>query len=164
VDWTIYRGIGIGPLRLGMSPAEVAAVLGEPENSNREFDGSVREHRTAAPILGYVDGRLTDIDAGADLRGVRFEELDVFAASPETVVRRLFDRNGGKALAGLGSVLFLSLGINTGGFYDADAGRFIAPDEDEGRDRGLAVFAAGSFDAMLDEMRPVSLPATDTRS
>lgn len=162
MDWTIHPNLGLGPLRFGMTPEQVLAAapgLGAPQQVDREWDGSVREARgVALPSIGYAEGRVLDIDCSAHVAGVTFEGMDVFAVEPARLLRRLFELNGG-ALAGLGSVLFLKLGINTGGFFDAEAGRFAMPDPTARSYRTLAVFAPGAFDDLAGEMAPITFPA-----
>lgn len=162
MDWTIYPNVGLGPLRFGMSPEQArtaAPWLGVPHHVDQEFDGSVREARgVELPSIGYAGGRLIDVDCSAHVAGVTFEGVDVFATEPAHVLRRLYALNGG-ALAGLGSVLFLKLGINTGGFFDLDTGRFATLDPETKSYRTLAVFAPGMFDELATEMTPITFPA-----
>lgn len=58
--------------------------------------------------------------------GVTFEGTDVYAANPHMLLTTLEERNGG-ARTGLGSVLFVRLGINLGSFRDPDAGSYFDP-------------------------------------
>jgi hypothetical protein len=144
-----------------MTPDQVMKAeraLGPPLHSDLQFDESIRESRAITlPRLSYGAGGLDTIEGDHETIGVRFEELDVFVDDPEVVVRRLYDRNGG-ALAGGGDLLFLKLGINTGGFLDLATGRFKRHDDDQDEYRTLAVFAPGMFDALLEDMRPIALP------
>jgi hypothetical protein len=162
VDLTIHPREGMGALRFGMSPQEVVRAepaLGPPHRSKPRHDGSLREFRgLGAPSLGFVNDRLNDIECPADTPGVRFEDLQVFEADPRAVLHRLSERNGG-ALIGLGSVLFVNLGINTGGFYNTDNKRFFNPAFDLEDNRTIDVFAPGAFDDLLDEFEPFSLPS-----
>lgn len=161
IDWTIVPNQGVGRLRFGMTPAEALAAMpeiGEPERTLTEFDGTLIEDRgTTLPKLAFADGRLRDVDFNGPVEGVRFEDLDIFAAPSEIVMQRLFARNGG-ALAGLGSVLFLTLGINTGAFFELETYTFSPEPAAPGVYRTLAVFAPGAFDDLLGDFKPLRLP------
>lgn len=150
MTWTIHPYEGMGPLRFGMSRTEVAAILGSAVSAKTTFTGSLTERRGEAdPICTYVSDRLAEIEVGPATSGLRIGETDVFGDDPFQVLLALYKTNGG-ALAGLGSVLFLGLGINTTGFIDLKTLRYRAePDE-----RSLTLFQKGQFDSLLDDYAP----------
>lgn len=160
MDWPIIPHFGMGSLRFGMSPPQVAKLpgLGVPQTSHREWDGSVSEFRSLGqPQLSYADYRLRDNDTDYRVGRVLFDDLDVYGVEPEVVIRRLMASNGGSALVGAGSLLFTDIGINTGGFYDEKSQRFARLSGAEPA-RSLAVFAPGAFNAMVADMLPFEWP------
>lgn len=160
MDLTIHPHQGVGPLRFGMAPEDAVRAmpaLGQPHRTKTRFDGSIREFRNLAdPSLAYVDGKLRDIECTARVPRVFFEDLEVFAVDPKRLVERLYLRNGG-ALFGLGSLLFVNLGLNTTGFYIADKKAFFAFRPDEEDTRSVDAFAPGAFDALIPEFEPITL-------
>ena len=68
MDWEIVTFIGMGPIRFGMSPAEVAAIIGPPESADDD-DGYLREYRAVEmPIVSYEKNVVTEIEAFYDVR------------------------------------------------------------------------------------------------
>lgn len=160
LNWDILPNEGIGPVRFGMTPAEVVAShprIGRPEKTHQEFDGSTMEFRGLnSPRLSYMDGRVRDIDTDFSVPDVRLGDMDIYSSEPRSVMQRLFEMNGHEALIGLGSVFFPHICINTGGFYDERRRRFAIPDAvDEDDTRGLAVLPDTAREMMSEGMRPV---------
>lgn len=61
--WNIAPKVGVGPLRFGMTPDDVAAlgVLPPVENTTDEH-GEYQENRgLGEPLLRYIDGKLVEI-------------------------------------------------------------------------------------------------------
>ncbi len=157
-EWTIHPLVGLGPLRFGMSVADVAGIMRGHAVSALDdvFDGSKNEFRTMdLPVCNYVAGKLHALDTSHRVAGVTFEGADVYALDPKELLVRLETAAGG-AKAGLGMVLFETIGVNTTGFYDAYDDRFWSGPAGSGDPRGLGLFEKGAFDHLLGEFLPAS--------
>ncbi|MFA5539382.1 MAG: hypothetical protein WCZ72_03685 [Gemmobacter sp.] len=158
MEWDIRPYDGLGPLRLGMSPAEVAALpeMGAPEAVDTAFDGSVVEFRGLfRPACNFAGGRLVVIDTGWRVQGVRFGGAELYRLDPAEAMR-LLERAAGGASLDMGTVFFMAIGVNASGFWLEQERRFRDPVRDGQDDRGIAVFARGVFDEFLPEHQPVS--------
>lgn len=153
--WTIESYVGIGPLRLGASRDEVERLLGPARKAGATFLGGLRERRSPSdPICTFTEGRLVEVEVSPSVPGVTIATIDVFGENPQIVLSKLHDLNGG-ALAGMGSVLFKTLGVNTSGFIDLKTLHWRSdPDE-----RSLTVFAQGQFDFLLPDLSPWTIPS-----
>jgi hypothetical protein len=145
MNWTVLPKQGLDPMQFGMTRYACEDLLG-PGRGMKTFTGSWREIRgPRMPILTFVGDLLVEIEVLPQVQNVRFEGMDVFATDPTVVLREFYRSNKG-ALAGVGSVLFLELGINTTGFIDLKTLRFRNnPDE-----RSITVFKSGQFDGLLE--------------
>lgn len=161
MDWIILPNEGIGPVRFGMTADEVMRAvpsIGPATHRDTQWDGSVRESRAVEiPSFTFESGKLTGIGLWHRTTGVSFDGMAVFQDRPEAVIRRLYDRNG-RALYDAGDLLFVRLGVDTGGFWSGDLHRFLDPEAGDDEARTVALFAPGAFDAMLNEFRPWVLP------
>lgn len=159
MDWTIRPREGMGPLRFGMTPAQVTTALGgvEPARTDPSWDGkAISEFRALdLPTCGYTAGLLTSIGVGPQTNGVNLSGLDVFANPPLQVLQALERANGG-AIVGLGSVVFPTLQISTTNFYDEDTGKVIDPQPGRQDDRTLLLTRDDDQDGLAAHFRPVS--------
>jgi hypothetical protein len=155
MTWTIVPLKGLGALQFDMSRRAVEGILGQPQKQKKSFTGSVREMRGVVfPILTYEEDRLVEIELRPEVPGVMFGTMDIFRSDPFQVLQELHLANNG-ALAGLGAVLFLNLGINTTGFVDLKTLRFRdTPDE-----RSVTVSRKGQFDSLLENFSPWKIGA-----
>ncbi len=144
--WNVIPGAGLGLLEFGMTPAQVAVLIGAPKKTRPIWNGSgFKEFRDLElPIIGYgTDGKLKDIEAGSRVIGVYFHDLNIFTEEPEKVVRVLHEANGKAVHYGLGTFAFWNLGITFGGIFNQETERFYTlKDYSEGEqdDRSLAVW------------------------
>ena len=155
MKWDIRGYNGMGPLHLGMNAAEVAAIpiMGSPLRTDPAYDGSLVEFRGIdLPMCNYVDGVLATIDTSRRVAGVGFGDMSIYDTPPREVLQTL-ERASGQVLLGLGTVLFMGLGLNVGGFYFEDGNEFFDPTRHQD-DRGVAVFQRGAFDGLLPEYKP----------
>lgn len=146
MDWEIVSFEGMGPIKFGMTPEEVAAVVGAPGRSRRGLrPGSFNEFRgTTAPIVRYNENRVREIEAFYDLESVSFSGINLFQSDGLEVLRRLEELNGDAKLS-VGIVLFDKLGLTTGRL-------------DEGPRTGHSVtaFKSGTWDGKLSEFESIS--------
>jgi hypothetical protein len=159
--WEIIVGIGVGPLRFGMSPDQVAALpeMGPPDRARSAPGGGLIERRgPTRPVVSYRDAHLIDIDM-EDVLPVRLGTLDVFTTDPRAVMAALFEANGGAALAGFGYIFFDRLGLNTEGFFDMGTGLFHDPQREDNGRRGMAAIAPAEIAGMAEGMKPVTMSA-----
>ena len=118
MDWDIISFVGAGPLRFGMTPAEVASIVGSPDQI-RQGIRSTREARSKClPMLYYRSGVLSEIEFYREVENVRFEEIQFFVDDGLECLRYLEARTGG-AVVNVGAVLFQNLGLTTGRLDEA---------------------------------------------
>ena len=146
MTWEILSFKGMGPIRFGMTPADVEAILGAPDRSRKGFrPGVLNEYRsTRAPIVTYRNGGVSEIQAFRDLPGVSFDDIDLFGAPGIDVLRRLEAKNG-VAMISTGIVLFDRLGMTTGRL-----------DEGVEEEHSVTAFARGLWDDKLSKFEPIS--------
>ena len=159
MSWDIRPYDGIGPLKFGMSPRQVAQIL-DPFHRvtavHPVFDGSKNEFRSMdLPVCNYKSDKLHAIDTTPRVSEVCFDDIDLYMTDSRRVMLDL-DRANGGARTDLGMVLFDKLGINTSGFFLTDEDRFFRIGADERDGRGIGVFQRGAFDAMLPGFKAIS--------
>lgn len=126
---------GAGPLVFGMSPAEVHASLGEqPRNTAWTKEGE-RDEDYPALSACYTKGTDALVEfALTSTLDVRFQGVSLFTAPNAVEILAAAD---GAPLEGLGSIVFLALGIAVIDF-----------DSDQESDRVVQVFQRGRWDAI----------------
>lgn len=145
LDWTITPFESMGPIRFGLSPAQVEQLVGVPSRTRKGLRaGSFAEFRDNIPIVRYTDGGVSEIEAYYDLPGVTLQGIRLFEEDGLQVMRALARLNGG-ALESVGTVLFENIGITCGRLDQA--GR---------EDHSVTAFQRGLWDAQTDHMRPIS--------
>jgi len=157
--WDIRTFVSVGPLKFGMSSAEVAAfnsMIGEIRLT--EFDEAKRpriEHRPYyTPKCEYENGELSCVDTIKTKEfEIFWEDTDIYATPPSVLLPMLETRNGGPALIGLGFVYFDKLGLNLGGFWYEKTGQYYELDSEERDERGLAVFRPKAFDSLIPRLK-----------
>lgn len=144
--WLIEPFQGMGPIRFGMPPEEVAAIVGAPDRSRQGLrPGSFREFRDVrAPVVHYRDNRVAEIEAFYDLQPLIFQQIRIFETSGLQVLRQLEALNGG-AMISVGIVLFNNLGLTTGRL-----------DEEPRTGHSVTAFKAGMWDDMTDDFESIS--------
>jgi hypothetical protein len=141
--FTIEPFVGPLPLRFGMSPEEVASLLGAPglvfRNGNKD-----RCEKRPGYVLGY------DVDSGKLNETVHtsgelfFQGTNLFAVDDLIGFLRQFDP---APQAAVGSVVFMNLGLYLSGFDVGDADV-----------RSIAVTVKGRFDQYLKYFVPFKSP------
>lgn len=158
MNWDMRPLDGIGPLRFGMTPQEVGAVLNaiEPVSSSSVEDGGfVRELRGVyMPISHYRNGKLFLVDTHVGVPRVTIYNEDVYSMNSRRLLQLLEEKNGGAELD-YGFVVFDRIGINTGSFYDVKSGGFYEPGASVQDDRGIAIYQP-SPDTKIAGLTPFS--------
>jgi hypothetical protein len=145
VAWEISRFAGMGPIRLGMSPTQVADIIGEPDAIDEESDGYRREFRSEAlPVISYQDGQVTEIEAFREVEGVTLAGRAIFG-EPGLEIMRFLEEQNGSAMANVGTVLFNDIGISCGRL-----------DESPKEDHSITVFVRGLWDDGLSRCEEVA--------
>ena len=162
--WQIEPLVGLGPLKFGMTRAEVGAIL-DPIHSVDDFSddylGGKREFRGLyVPVISYTGADVnritaTGFEVGWRVKEVYLDEFDIFE-HPSKDVLQFLEHKSGAALAGLGFVLFDPLGINTSGFFDEKQGSFFDVRGGEQDERNLALFPKGAFDSLLGQFHKIN--------
>lgn len=122
--WNIDPGIGIGPLKFGMSRAQVAEfdhIMGQLDETTEELlpngKTALNEFRDlGAPLCSFQDGGLRSIHAsGSDLIDFRFHDVSVFDDDPKLVYSTL-GRAAGAVYWHFNRAVMPSLGLHLVGF------------------------------------------------
>ncbi len=144
--WLIDSFSGIGPIKFGMTPEDVATHIGAPDRSRRGLrSDTFSEHRgTKAPIVRYRGNRVREIEAFYDIGVVMFRGISIFETNGLKVLRTLEELNGGAVISG-GIILFDKLGLTVGRL-------------DEGPPTGhsITAFASGTWNGETADFTSIS--------
>ena len=143
-----------------MTRAQVAALpqLGPIRREFSNPDGTAEEYRLLSdPICIFKDNALASVEIGRRAKDVQFGKIAIFAEPPRVVLKALESANGGAAHF-VGSIMFHTLGINTGSFFFPHSFSYFDPASGEQDDRSINVFAKGEFDSMIGKFMPLELP------
>ena len=143
--------VGVGRVKFGMTPDQVAATWGPPESTGKTHLGgrvdfyadlNVGYTLDAIPTVNHVGG-------GRTLLQVEIATIKLFVEEPIAVIKRLFllDASAGTYL---GFLVFLELGISLTGFHDDD--------EDQ---RAFAAFERGSWDKRIMKLKKIDIGALE---
>lgn len=133
-NWEILPRVGLGPLRFGMTPAEVEAVaapMGQIDDrvEESEPDGGIVEveyRDTGEPLCVYKDGRLSEIIVGSHSRiDMRFGNVLVFKVPSKASYEALVEAEG-KAYWLHSRLVFPALSLEVAGFV-MDIGPKMSP-------------------------------------
>lgn len=158
-DWTIEPYVGAGPLKFGMSPAEVAEILGPPESTSKisasfalagqddmaeEFKDRTTEVRIGAdkktilPKLDYVREKLVSIDVGPATKELELNGTKLFKLKPKERIEHLIESSG-TVFQSFNGYIFLDYGLN------------MASAENARSNPTICVFATGEFDSLIKD-------------
>lgn len=132
--------IGPLPLRFGMSPGDVASILGPPKASSIDFLGDREEERDGLN-LGYARGtdQLQEVVFSPGTTLV-FQGMELLTSPDPIAWLRRFDP---KPQLWVGLVVFPALGIRVSGYHD-----------DDDSQKAIGVARRGSWDAYQDDFEP----------
>jgi hypothetical protein len=143
-EWEILPFIGMGAIRFGMSPAEVAAIVGAPESLDEDH-GDLREYRAVElPIVSYENNVVTEIEAFNDMENVIFRGRRIFDEPGLAILQFLEQENNG-ARMNVGTVLFKDIGVTAGRLDDRTHG-----------DHSITAFAQGLWDDRLARFKEIT--------
>ncbi|POO53900.1 hypothetical protein [Agrobacterium rosae] len=146
MTWLIDSFSGIGPIKFGMTPEDVAIHIGAPDGSRRGLrPDTFSEHRgTKAPVVRYRGNRVREIEALYDIGVVMLRGISVFGTNGLEVLRALEELNGDAAIS-VGIILFDKLGLTVGRL-------------DEGPPTGHSVtaFASGTWNGKTADFTSIS--------
>lgn len=158
-DWTIEPYVGAGPLKFGMSPAQVAEILGPPESTSevsasfaaagqddladkfKDRTAEVRvgaDRKTILPKLEYVAGKLVSIDVGPATKELELNGTKLFKLKPRERIEHLIESSDA-VFQSFNGYIFLDYGLN------------MASAENARSNPTICVFAKGEFDSLIKE-------------
>ena len=144
-DWTIHPYVGVGQLKFGMTPDEVAAILGPPEGSRPVAStGELRERREKSALQAVYaagDRRLVELGFSPPIAGLEFDGVRLFTSPSHDALREILRRDPAP-LADVGFVVFFDLGLSLTGF-----------DDDDEDDKAVTVFDKGRWDEIRPQMQ-----------
>lgn len=144
-DWVFHPYVGVGQVRLGMTPDEVAAVLGPPDDSELIADmGEIREQREQAALQAVYsagDKRLVELGFSPPIARLEFDGVPLFAARSDDALGRVIQHDP-SPLTIHGFVVFFGLGLTMTGFHD-----------DDETQKAVTVFAKGRWDRVKPRMQ-----------
>jgi hypothetical protein len=157
--WTIVPFESVGPLRFGMTPAEVAVILGPPETSRNDVSAGaskelhekykdyIVEHRvgtgmeTIKPSIQYKSGRLVSVEffqdsIGRSIDGLTINGIEVFQ-EPKSATNAALTTASTHYADGYDDLIFLDFGIS------------MSKDETWEYAPSVNIFAKGEFDDLV---------------
>ena len=144
--------LGVGPLRFGMSPAEVAAQLGPPDISRRTMLKKLGESRGwIATMYEKETDRLTEVGFSRFVENLTYGGANIFKDPDRSVLQKLCKEDG-EPYQAYGFVVLLNLGITLTGFHDGN--------EDQ---KACTVFARGTWGIEKDGLKPFKLSGAEKR-
>jgi hypothetical protein len=100
-EWIIEPGVGIGPLKFGMTREEVIAILGEPELAEGYEEGGMAPYWSLGTLLFFSEeDQLRSIQLGADAKDSNSPLIEAVPFRLESGVG--FASSKGEVLAALG--------------------------------------------------------------
>jgi hypothetical protein len=143
-EMNIVPLVGLGSIQFGMSPADVAAVLGQPTSESRS-DGDVELYYDNHMNCFFdQNSKLFQIGATRRAKGLMLSSTDIFATESFLVLRTI-ERNFGNCYEMLGFIVFPEAGITLTGFHDGDESQ-----------KAMTLFPKGLWDKYRSEFTPIS--------
>lgn len=147
MPWTIEPYVGADDLRFGMSPAQVAALIGKPDRSRDRAPGRISEFRALhEPIVEYRGGKVSELIFGRQATQVMLRGVDLLAPDKTDVLRRLLTISSDLVELDGCDIASLQLGLTMSGFQD--------PDDSN---KSVNAFERGLFDGDVRDARPLRL-------
>lgn len=144
MEWEIFPFSGVGPIKFGMTPKEVEAIIGRADSFDQDID-YIREYRDIdLPIISYDKNFVTEIEAFYDVKRVIFKSRMIFEEPGRSILQFLEQENGG-AVYNVGVVLFNSIGITTGRLDQSSPG-----------DWSITAFSQGLWDDRISRFKKIT--------
>lgn len=131
--------VGPLPLRFGMTPNEVAALVGSPDRVSPDPFGNRTESRSGYS-LGYDATSGLLVEAVFTKRELYFHSVNLFSIDDVINFLRKYDDSPQSAV---GVIFFLKLGLSLTGFHDGE--------EDP---KSISVTRKGHWDEFLEDFVP----------
>jgi len=161
-EWSIQFGVGVGPLKFGMSSNDASAAhpdIGNARDRDLQPDGTVRQFRNMSlPILVFNDEKLVELQIDAYCRTVDIFGRPLFGYKALDLMQRL-EASSAVVVFGFDTVVLPDLGLSFADFMIAGEGdrlEFRDDHRDEELNRVVTVSALGTWNGLLDEYTPVS--------
>lgn len=137
--FTFEPFMGPLPIRFGMCPEEVAAVVGVPERTFPDAFGNRTESRRGYSV-GYdaTSGRLNEVVLSKG--ELFFHGVDLFCVTDVISFLRKYDPHPQVAV---GMIFFPKLGLRLSGFHDGDE-----------RQKAIGLTTMGHWDEFADDFIP----------
>lgn len=163
-EWSIQFGVGVGPLKFGMSSNDASAAhpdIGNAQNRDPQPDGTTKEFRDMSlPILIFDDGKIVELQIDAYCRRVDIFGRPLFEYKTLDLMRRL-EESSAVVVFGFDTVVFPDLGLSFADFVIAGEGdrlEFRDDHRDEELNRVVTVSALGAWNGLFDEYNARVVP------
>lgn len=140
-DFDIKPYIGVGPLTFGMSPQEVADLIGPPERVLRNRKGGREEYREGIKVTYSPSAEEATDFVLFPPATARYKGLDLLS-HPDPLSVLVADDQSPRE--GMGITVFLDLGVTATGLNEHDSS-----------DKTITAFARGRWDALKDQLHPL---------
>jgi hypothetical protein len=140
----IHPFTSVGPLRWGMTVADVAQALGPPTQSSRNSEGDfveLRDHDMVSCTYSAKGMRLVEVGFSRRSDVAFWAGLDLVATPPKALVLQLLKADP-TAARGFGSFVFPQLGLSLTGYWPEE------PDT-----KAATAFAPHQWDAAIPLMK-----------
>lgn len=152
MTWEILPYVGMGPVKFGMTPEEVASLLGPPISVRTKNIRRNEQRQRNTPIVRFRNGHVSEIEAYYDVPNVTLNGVDIFKDNPVKVLQFLEERNGG-CLEDVGILLFINLGVSMGRI-----------DKDVKENHSICAFVKGMWVDAVPDMKKISFLTPKTSS
>jgi hypothetical protein len=138
---------GVNSIKFGMSPEEVANILGASDTVSENHLKQRIEFRSFANFAYSSEEPriLCHIGFGRQMSRVIFDNINFFEDDSNSVLRRLIIKDSAPMLY-LGFLVFIKLGISLTGFHDQDISQ-----------KALSLFEEGAWDKRSSRMKEFHL-------
>ena len=138
---------GAGNLSFGMTPIQVAQVLGAPDQASTNHLKQRTEFRSFMNVAYTPDQqeKLCHIGFGRQMEDITLKGINFFKSEPTEVLKKLMSIDGTPFLY-MGFIVFLNLGITLTGFHDNDLSQ-----------KAITLFEQGAWDKRIEKMKEFRL-------
>ncbi|EPE1340742.1 hypothetical protein ACSGVL_003342 [Salmonella enterica] len=138
----LYPNKGAGLIEFGMSPDDVEHILGKSDDSRVDRTKRLMEFRSFMNV-SYTSPptqMVNHIGFGRQMKNIIFDDVNVFSADPEIVIKKLMKYDNSPYLS-LGMIFFMKLKISITGFHDG----FLDQ-------KAIAIFSHDDYEEYIPEM------------
>ncbi|MDR3324111.1 MAG: outer membrane protein assembly factor BamE [Zoogloeaceae bacterium] len=150
MEFEIVPFVGVENLRFGMTPQQVADILGAPSSIGEGYYGERQEYRTDGNdlLVTYDEKDNTAVHFGfwPKMRGLSFKEKKLFQM-PELEALAVLIKEDDSPYEVLGIINFLGLGITMSGFHEEDPSQ-----------KAVAVYKSGDLDSQFGSIKKHAIP------